>query len=497
MSYNKIQFLAYVLDTGFGAADGSQVYLGLADPAADILARCALMQRAMAAALPLAAPDADTLKVFMAPEFFFRGVTGAYAMPDAIGNAGPRAGAVSAVSALQAMAADPTWANWLFVFGSIVGTAGLDPAHGKQEVYNLTLIQAGGPDNAGEAGARVVLKEWLSDKDFIVRPPTVGPDVMVPLYHDAVEHMTPAEVGWFSTSDKLNCAIGSEVQRRNDDGGGIFSSCGVTFGVEICLDHAQQRLLNAQLPGAPQVQVQLVPSCGMDLRGGSVIAGPNGVIFGCDGAGYGSSAYCLSDQGPVPLTSQVSALDDGDLDVGAHLPPVPVSALFAEGVATGMIGVRPALGQADTGAAAGAIVSYAAAALPPAAPVPGQTETLIWQVAEGQIQFTLLYGGDGRLQRVLCRMLSTSCQLNRFWYVFPPTGMVTMPGIDADGGVGSVCLNLVGGSGGFDYGVWCVADLGAFQFRGIALEFPSVLDQRVPESVDMQMAEPATSASAP
>ena len=59
-------------------------YVGYTDTAADIKGRLAVMEAALEASLT--APDLDTsnstLKIFLAPEFFFRGPAGAYSAED-------------------------------------------------------------------------------------------------------------------------------------------------------------------------------------------------------------------------------------------------------------------------------------------------------------------------------------------------------------------------------------------------------------------------------
>ena len=477
MSYKNIQFFAYVLNTGFGTANGAQVYLGLDDPAADIKARCALMQRAMEAARQSTNAGPDTLKVFMAPEFFFRGVTGAYEMSHAVGDANPGPDAVSVVSALQQLASDPQWADWLFVFGSIVGKSAPDAPNGKQEAYNVVLVQAGGQANAGEQGARVVLKEWKSTIDFITRPavlPANTPAGM--LYDDMVEYMSSSAASWYAENDKLNGAVGSDTQQYPYDGGGIFPSSGLTFGLEVCLDHLEGRLSGAQLPGEPQIQVQLVPSCGMDLRAASLVIGPSGLIFGCDGLGRGAAAYQVAGNAIVTIHSSVTALDASDLPTDGGGAAVAIASLFPVGAATGRCGVRPALNTADAGAVAGAIVTYDPVAVPQPAVVPGQIRTWVWNWPDIQVQFALLYDGAGIFERLLCRMVSTTFQLNRFWYAVPDRDKVTMRGTDTDGMEGTVALRRVAGSNPYHYGIECTANLGDFQFSGIAFEFDREID---------------------
>ena len=94
-SYSSVQYVGFPIQTGYdgylGAnmyyieeSGGVGVYPGYTDTAADIKGRLAVMEAALEASLT--APDLDTsnstLKIFLAPEFFFRGPAGAYSAED-------------------------------------------------------------------------------------------------------------------------------------------------------------------------------------------------------------------------------------------------------------------------------------------------------------------------------------------------------------------------------------------------------------------------------
>jgi hypothetical protein len=87
--------------------------------------------------------------------------------------------------------------------------------------------------------------------------------------------------------------VGSEINASGLGGGSIFTMDGVTFGLEVCLDHAEHRLWQHyngpnKRAGDPRVQVQLIPSWGMSIGGGDrgkeVSALPNGLVFNVDGS---------------------------------------------------------------------------------------------------------------------------------------------------------------------------------------------------------------------
>lgn len=147
--------------------DGVGVYPGLKDIESDLEGRLAVMNRALEASLE--APDLDTsnatLKIFLAPEFFFRGPSGAYAAEDpallGLGNK------------LRSMVSDTKWKDWVFVFGSIIGATKV--AHPQKtnltgeplwDTYNFAVIQRG---NSPERYTH--FKRYISGIDFLSAVP--------------------------------------------------------------------------------------------------------------------------------------------------------------------------------------------------------------------------------------------------------------------------------------------------------------------------------------
>jgi hypothetical protein len=61
--------------------------------------------------------------------------------------------------------------------------------------------------------------------------------------------------------------------------GCIFEMLGITFGLEVCLDHLNARLINA--PDKSGVQIQLIPSWGMRIY--TECSVPNAIVFNVDG----------------------------------------------------------------------------------------------------------------------------------------------------------------------------------------------------------------------
>jgi hypothetical protein len=445
MAYNNVRFMGYVIDTAPEEnPDGSKIYLGLNNPQLDIEARCDLMLRAMETArdaLPPQSPPpppGDTLNVFMAPEFFFRGVSGAYQMDDV----------QLAILTLQGMAAQGDWTDWVFVFGTILGTSSptlktppydIDPLANK-EVYNFALVQQGGVAAQGDTGARVVMKELMSGVDFIAAAANPGG-----LLLGEVNHLAPSTTG----------GPGREQQVVNYDGAGVFSLAGITWGLEICLDHlgTVRRLQKSpQLPGENLIQLQLVPSCGMGVEAPSVITEFGGYVFNCDGSGSASHST-LAEQVP-PLTEVVLAtstpVSNAPIALQSTSPvqDVPIDDLYASGP--------------------GVVNTYPVRAIPAQQTVPGSTVRLFWQAsADYQFVFLLVYDDNGNYVTQVCepRSKKTNFYGNNYYL---PLSLQTQDALKQNV---SIQMKLVPGSSPYAGAVWCKINVPGFVFEGNAFEF--------------------------
>lgn len=282
MPYTSAQCIAYALNTapwsntvfrnyhnGDPVFDQQKFYLGSKVPTQDIKARVKIMAEAITTAQASGhCGSGDTLKIFMAPEFFFRGFLGAYHMDDA----------QTVIEALREVLKAGPYEHWLFVFGT---TLGFSRSTGStKEVYNFTVVQKG---SGTISDSRAVMKEFKSGIDFvgdkivytgsqwIVAAATVG------LTDSFVEHLSPVS----------GPGAGKERQSYDFDGNSIFELDGITFGLEVCLDHAEQRLRKSpNKVGQNQIQIQLVPSAGMEICANAVVAMKGGLVFNCDGS-YG------------------------------------------------------------------------------------------------------------------------------------------------------------------------------------------------------------------
>lgn len=269
MSYTRIQFIGHAIHTGPDAGQSPPRYPGLADPQADIAARVRFVLDTLDTTRQHAAVDraATTLKVFMLPEFFFRGALGGYRMDHL----------QALFAALQAGTSDDCHRHWVFVFGTGIGyshAGDVDPAQDLDEhatIVNAALFQPGGCGAAAADAAHLAVKEFMSGIDFIdyLRDPR-GFALRRVAHDDRME--TPL--------DRIRQLLfgRSERQRWCYDGNAAFAALGIDWGVEICLDHLLGRLNKA----GDRATVQLVPSCGASIDQRGIARGAHWV-FNVDG----------------------------------------------------------------------------------------------------------------------------------------------------------------------------------------------------------------------
>lgn len=329
--YKKIQFIAWEIHTGPIRNNGNVAYdyaglkyswidqrVDVYSQCIDIEARIAFTKDAIEKAFLTADQSSDVLKVFMAPEFLYRGAGGAY-VHDLI--AGWEKGAPKEFylnppfdknwpglfGGLQACVCNDAYKDWVFVFGTAVSASFKTCDYEKKAyidinqkcaTYNTALIQRGGTDYEHKQDCHIVEKQMLSSIDFIN------------FYLGAQVHSN----GTILPTD-MNSLMPQDVVNSPYVGNCIFQFDGIkkpdnkpiVFGLEICLDHigygivrdpidntlirsSHGRLRNRQ----EYVDIQLVPSGGMNLCENSISLLPyigdksNSYAFNCDGltSGY-------------------------------------------------------------------------------------------------------------------------------------------------------------------------------------------------------------------
>jgi len=347
--YRSVQFIGLSVSATPGnltsiedmSDDGK--YLGYDSVEKDIEARLALLIGTIEKALGEANQSAGVLKIFVIPEFFFRGNKGAY-----FGSSDALFG-VLFKKFIDTVLSRTCFMDWLFVLGTFLSsvdkvdrtkqpTAELFPIgddllnvyyrlHPKQmgaaanksplapspsllrRIDELETLQLNEPENeAALAGLGAnyddgpylsVLKSTLNYCDlsaeitvanrcFIIQGGSANPRVITILKkHKSKEDfiLNAVENNYIQSITKYKAISELSEKKRSDrDEYSIFEYGGLSFGVEICLDHSRKRLLNHwKNHPMENVDVQLIPSCGMDIRADSVVAKKGGLVFNCDG----------------------------------------------------------------------------------------------------------------------------------------------------------------------------------------------------------------------
>ena len=143
---------------------------------------------------------------------------------------------------------------------------------GGHEVYNTAIVLKGGLKTieATTSSRKLVVKQAKSSLDFLYK--TVIPG---------------------STAIDTSALLWTEASKPSniDPASVIFTFNDIVFGLEVCLDHSNKRIVQlgkTQPDLVNSIQVQLVPSCGMTIKDDSVVLRPNKstLVFGVDGFQY-------------------------------------------------------------------------------------------------------------------------------------------------------------------------------------------------------------------
>src|SRR5210317_2156711 len=104
-------------------SDTLQCYLGLQNTTADVHQRLSIMQTAVERAYEVSKykDDDTTLKIFIAPEFYFRGLNGAFSFQteESEGEEGVCNDICQILRGLEDVVADERFEHWLFLFGTV------------------------------------------------------------------------------------------------------------------------------------------------------------------------------------------------------------------------------------------------------------------------------------------------------------------------------------------------------------------------------------------
>lgn len=331
--YTGIRFIGYPIPTdhqsevSVGSVGNMMVgtYLGKDDLHADVKARTGVLRHAVETARALLPTDdapGSVLNVFVAPEFFWHGSQGPYLFEPH--EEDPADVILRAVD--DAFPAED-YADWLFVCGSVITTRIADRhalwAEASVRVRNDTVRALTEQYRKASGAISSLVYDML--RGFVVqchtypnvearnraivlsRTPVDGlrtrlgaERLTTEKYYDSNEDLLLYDVMGRSDviteqmaaypvldltggDDKRSAFDPYAVFRHRYDAGGHAD-----IGVEICLDHADNRLRRsvggASWPAGPGgLHLHLLPSCGMQLTKDGVAAGAGGWAFNCDG----------------------------------------------------------------------------------------------------------------------------------------------------------------------------------------------------------------------
>lgn len=264
-----------------------ECYLGMEDTQADVEGRLSIMIAAVERAYRAALLDSSILKIFHAPEFFFRGPDGGYDLNDPA--------VYEIVLALTGYVAQQRFKDWLFILGTIV-TFEQIPDSPNYEYQNFALVLRGYDPlkSNGKAKRFVVPKRYIGPVDFLSRTDAAK----VPTTAKSASY--PAAV-LKSVKSSFRNIYKFVIVENNwvviDD---------LLFSFEICLDHSDQQALfsstslfaargkykipiacggaltHGDLP-SNLAQISIITSAGISIQTGSLVPTTRGSVFLQDG----------------------------------------------------------------------------------------------------------------------------------------------------------------------------------------------------------------------
>ena len=329
----------------------NKYYLGLEDEKTDIEARIELLSMALRAAQQAFQPEANILRIFVIPEFFFRGNKGAYhtsheqfltaCLQTILQEHAPNIDlAVFGTSLFCPQKVDytepaiaknfalgddflniyracrnyrasmglatPSMQEMLFYLDELEclqdeqALAGPTQNSTQNPTQNpnpkLNFKQIPGPRTPLEA----VLQETLaaSDQEAPLLVSNVCQLFLSGQRHLRVQKKFKSKVDFVlnyycdsaRTQKNHNAylqtfvkyppvANNTEVKENDLDPYGIFTWNGLKIGIEICLDHIRQRMSRT----VDDLDLQIIPSCGVEVTLNGVAARTGGYVFNCDG----------------------------------------------------------------------------------------------------------------------------------------------------------------------------------------------------------------------
>jgi hypothetical protein len=331
--YSDVQFFGHVLCTTpqlatsvEGMSDWGN-YLGAEKDTDDIAARLSIVETVLEKVITNTNIDhsTTTLKVFTMPEFFWRGITGAYFNANKNADAAYTLITEGLTAIIKNLNIDHE--NWLFLFGSILTTPDITACQTKND---YTLARAGNDfldifhvirEIEGNEKKSLATLMQISDEKIIAENNTdkrladllsdmleMSDQLAVKIvYNRCFIYYANEEIsiqkenksnedfilnnpmGLASVNQYIQTMVKYPPLHATDNPiatipNSTFTCGNVSIGVEICLDHSCHRLAKyVEAKTVEPVDIQIVISSGMQLKPESVATKVGGVLFNNDG----------------------------------------------------------------------------------------------------------------------------------------------------------------------------------------------------------------------
>ncbi|GLQ98835.1 hypothetical protein [Dyella mobilis] len=218
--------------------------------------------------------DSDTLKVFMAPEFYFRrasdheALAGKFMSSTSFGSYPEESRYELAEALYGAIQGSSLFKDWIIVAGTICSVLA-DSSRPQMNLLNTAIMLRGQRSSMDSSVPYILMeKHYISDID--------GP------HRSFHANRDPTTVYSFALNP----------DQRLDN---LIFWDGMSVGLEVCLDHSKQVLKNAMNtlrrvlgPNASELDLQLITSCGMDISADSVSVRDGALVMLTDGMSHPS-----------------------------------------------------------------------------------------------------------------------------------------------------------------------------------------------------------------
>ena len=261
---------------------------------------------------------AGTLKIFMAPEFYFRPETGGPHQPYMTYDARTASAIQSVVSRL--FTADK-FADWLIVAGTVVQhvemkfSRAFDPLSHDRMSQETGKVQAEANNLAPQSPRLANMDYGFLNTAIVVKGGPLGPFRFIDKQGIASADFMPRQR---NAADEIKVALTdwdhvSAADVFNYRAGAVFRFDNLGFGLEICADHSAgvlKELLedasNRKLE-ADTIDFQLLTACGQGLRHLNCVARVGGHFLSVDGMTHGNNQKAASALYTVPQQRDDSA----------------------------------------------------------------------------------------------------------------------------------------------------------------------------------------------